>query len=466
MKKNLLASYIAGILDDKHGESYRRIFQLFVPEFVIAFLIYFLPLWIDAYFIGCLKSTATYGALGMTTNLIHFIMKIAEGISIGTVILSGFYNGKQDFKNVGSSLRDAFWISVVTGASIALFLYAGAAWIYSWYVPADMVAIGVPFLRLRAIGVFFMFVSYAFIGFLRGIKNTKVPMQIYIAGVFTFLLADYLLIFGHYGCPKLGLAGSAIASLLQHVVMMSYAMFYVLYNPAYRIYGIELIKGITKYDQLMRLLQLSWPVVIDKATLAAAYIWLGKMLKDLGQYTTATFCVIKDMERLAFLPAIACAQVITFLVSNDYGQKNWQGIKSNMKKVAFLASSLVFLMLIVLILNPEQVVGLFDHRGEFTPLAAAVFPVISILIFFDLVQLLLAGALRGASNVRMVMMVRLIICSGFFVPVSYLFSRLPSDNIAVKFVLIYGSYYVGNALMSLIYIQRLRSEDWKKKAAL
>lgn len=466
MKKNLLASYIAGILDAKNGESYTRIIQLFIPEFIIAFLIYSLPLLLDAYFIGCLKSTSTYGALGMTNNLLHFIMKIAEGISVGTVILSGFYNGKQEYKNVGSSLRDAFWITVVTGASIALFLYTAAAWIYGWYVPAEMVAIGVPFLRMRAVGIFFMFVSYAFIGFLRGIKNTRIPMQIYIAGVLTFIIADYILIFGHFGFPALGLTGSAIASILQHVVMAAYAMMYVLTNPAYRMYGIDLIHGIANHEQLVRLFQLSWPVVLDKATLAAAYIWLGAMFKDLGQYTAATFCVIKDMERFAFLPAIACAQVITLLVSNDYGQKNWQGIKSNLKKVAFLASTMVFVLLVIMMWHAEWVIGLFDHRGEFTPLAAAVFPVMSVLLFFDLVQLLLAGALRGASNVRMVMMVRLIICGGFFVPLSYFVSRLPIENVAVKFILIYGSFYVSNALMSVIYINRLRSEDWKKKAAL
>jgi MATE family multidrug resistance protein len=328
-----------------------------------------------------------------------------------------------------------------------------------------MIAMGIPFLRIRAIGIFFMFISFAFIGFLRGIKNTRVPMQIYSAGVLVFIITDYILIFGHCGSPALGLTGSAIASVLQYMVMALYGMIYVLRNPAYRMYGIDLIHGITNHEQLVRLFQLSWPVVFDKATLAAAYIWMGMIFSDMGKYTVATYCVVKDMERLAFLPAIACAQVITFLVSNDYGQRNWEGIKSNLKKVAFMASCMVFTIIVILIFNAQFVIGLFDQRGEFTPMAATVFPVMSVLLFFDLVQLLLAGALRGASNVRLVMLVRLIICGGFFVPVSYICSRLPIENVAIKFMLVYGSYYVGNLLMSLIYIQRLRSEDWKKKAA-
>lgn len=465
MRKNLLTSYIAGIFDTKNGESYGRIIQLFMPEFVIAFLIYCLPLLIDAYFISCLKSTSTYGALGMTNNLLHFIMKIAEGISVGTVILSGFFNGKQEYENVGRSLRDSFWIAVIVGASISTFLFVFAPLVCGWYLHEDLVAECVPFLRMRAVGIFFMFLSYAFLGFLRGIKNTRVPMMIYIAGVMSFIIVDYLLVFGLYGCPEMGLAGSAIASIIQNIIMATAGMAYVLLNPAYRMYGIHLLSGIAQHDQLVRLLSLSWPVVIDKATLAAAYIWLGYMLKPLGKNVAATFIVVKDMERLAFLPAIAFAQVITFLVSNDYGIKNWAGIKSNIKKVAFLASCLVLGMIVVLVLDPERIISVFDQRGEFTPLAATVFPVMSVLLFFDLVQLILSGALRGASNVRMVMMVRLIIVSGFFIPVSYLFARMPMESLALKFMCIYGSYYVGNLLMSLIYIQRLSCDDWKKKAA-
>lgn len=464
MKKNLIVSYVSGILDTENGERYDRILRLFFPEFVIALLVYSLPLWVDAYFISCLKSTPTYGTLGVTNNLLHFVMKVAEGISVGTVILSGFYNGKQEFENVGRALRDAFWLTIIAGASIATFLYLGAAWIYSWYVPEEMVAIGVPFLRLRAIGIFFMYVCYSFMGFLRGIKNTRVPMQIYIVGVMAFLIADYILIFGHCGSPALGLTGSAIASVIQYVVMTMYAATYVLTNKEYHMYGINLMSSIFDHAQLKRLLQLSWPVVLDKATLAAAYIWLAAMFKKLGVYAVATFCVVKDMERLAFLPAIACAQVITLLVSNDYGQQNWKGIKSNIKKIAFLASSMVFAILIILVSFPEQVIGLFDHQREFTPLAAAVFPFLSILVFCDLVQLVLSGALRGAANVRMVMLTRLIVCGGYFVPISYVFSILPIESVALKFILIYGSFYFGNALMSIVYIYRLRSEEWKKKA--
>ena len=91
------------------------------------------------------------------------------------------------------------------------------------------------------------------------------------------------------------------------------------------------------------------------------------------------------------------------------------------------------------------------------------FPVVSILAFFDVLQLILSGALRGAANVQVVMWTRLFVCVGFFAPLAYFFSRIETPHILVKSVLIYSCLYVSTALMGLVYIKRFRKEAWKQK---
>jgi putative MATE family efflux protein len=461
MKKGLLASYVYGITDVAHGESYNRIIRYLIPEFITAFLLYSMPFLLDAYFIGHLKSTSTYGTLGATNNLIHFIIKLSEGFAVSTVILSGRFSGMGNFKQSGKVLRDAFWVTFVLGFAIASVLYLGAHWIYTFYVPEEMVALGVPFLRLRAISIFLMFLSFAFVGFLRGVKNTKIPMAAFILGVIVFIFFDYALIFGKFGFSPMGLQGSAVASIAQYVVMVAALGGYVLYSSRYSKYEINLLSVFTEKTAYKDILRLSWPVILDKAALAFAYIWLCAMIKSLGTAGVATFCVLKDMERFALVPALGGAQIITFLVSNDFGIQNWEGIKSNIKKVIFLSSVLVFAILVIFIYYATSIIQCFDRTCEFTDLAARVFPIISVLVFFDLLQLVLSGALRGAGNVKLVMTVRLLVCGFYFLPVSYILSQLSIEDTTLKLVLIYGSFYIGNALMSIVYINRFRGEDWK-----
>lgn len=463
MKKGLLASYIDGLTDWQYGENYRTMLRYFFPEFITSFILYSLPFILDSIFIGHLKSTPTYTTLGMTNNLLHFLIKVGEAVSIGTVILAGQFNGIASYKDVGRTIRDAFWMTFFLGFGAAVALYFGAYYIYYWYgVPEHMIVLGVPFLRLRAVGVFFMFMYFAIIGFLRGIKNTQVPMRIFVIGACVFVIVDYVLIFGAFGFPALGLQGSATASVVQYAVMFLLSFLYMLYDSRCRTYGIQLFSVWSDTSYIKQIFKLSWPVALDKATIAVAYIWLGKMIIPMGVCAQATFCAVKDIERFAFLPALAFAQIITFLVSNDYSNQNWVAIKNNIKKVVFLTSCAVFSILLFFWFFLDKIVHFFDRTGEFTPMVTRVFPLLSVLVFFDLLQLILSGALRGAGNVKTVMKVRLFVCLLYFGPMSYLIAHLPIQDEIVKFVMVYGSFYIGNALMSVMYIKRFRGDEWKQ----
>jgi MATE family multidrug resistance protein len=445
------------------GESYSTILRYSLPELITALLLYSLPFWLDSWFVAQLASTSRYATLGATNNLLHWLTKIAEAISVGTVVVAGQFNGRQEYQKVGRVLADSFWVTVILGGIISLALFFGASMIYEWYgVPQKMIALGVPFLRLRALGIFFMFIFLAFIGFLRGIKNTRTPMNIFIIGSIVFVIFDYLFIFGKAGFPQLGLQGSAIASVIQYGVMLLVAVVIILSNKTYRIYAINLLDIAKDTSHIKDLLNVSWPVLIDKSVMALSYIWLCKMIASMGKVGIATFAVVKDMERFALLPAIALAQVVTLLVSNDFGKKNWHGIRNNVRKIVIIASVAVFSTLILFSLNPRPIVHLFDQKNIFSELAIFVFPILSILVFFDLLQLILAGALRGSGDVRAVMITRIIVSICFFVPMSYVLSQLYIESNAAKFILIYGSFYIGNALMCVAYIRRFGSSAWQK----
>ncbi len=464
MKQGIFASYLSGIIDKHHGEGYVRIIHYFLPEFITSLVIFALPFWIDSYFISFLKSTPAYATQGTTNNALHLLFKIAEAFSIGGVILVGNFNGLHEYKKAGRIFKDAFWITIFFGAVFASFLYCTAHIILSWLnVSSEIIDLGIPFWRLRAIGVFFTFFYLAFIGFLRGIKNTRTPMYIFVIGALVFIICDYGFLFGAFGLPEIGFNGSAWASVIQSIVMSIAAVGFVLGDRRYRVFGIELFSGIIDFSYWKELLMIIWPIAIDKATLAFAYIWLNKLLNAMGTCSTASFCAVKDLERFAFLPAIAFAQVITFLVSNDYGVHNWAGIKSNIKKVIFLTSLAVFSILALFSLHSGRLVQIFDKNGDFTELTVRIFPFLSVLVFCDLIQLILSGALRGAGDVKIVMWTRLAVCFGCFVPISYVLAHLAIEDPAIKFLLIYGSFYICNGLSSIVYINRLRGTKWKSQ---
>lgn len=455
----LFSSYLSGIKDADNGNSYTTILALFFPELITAFVLMINI--VDAHFVAQLNSTSLYTALGVSYTLLHTVTKIAEGVSVGAVIMCGHYNGAGDKKNVGNSLSAALWMSLLLGGLVSATLFFGAHAIFTWYaVPEKLVIIGVSYLKVRCLSIFCMFVSYGIVGFLRGVKNTRVPMNLFLSGAAIFVLFDYLLMFGKCGFPHLGILGSAWAAVIQYAVISIAGLVYIFLSRYHKLYEVPFINR--QVIVLMgSIFMVSLPVMVDKATLAIAKMWLCGLINPLGKVAMGTFHVIKDMEQFAFAPAVAFAQVVTLLVSNDYGSKNWLGIKSTIKKVLFLSSLMVFTILGAFSLMPQAVIRLFDSKHVFTDFAATAFPVISVLVFFDVLQLILAAALRGASNVRTVMVVRASAFIFFFLPLSYLFSLLPLENTLIKFILIYSSFYISNGLMGVIYLMRFRSESWK-----
>jgi len=455
--QSLVRSFIDGVFDMQTGERYRSIMRYFFPEFVTALILSSILNCIDAYFISFLGSASRVATVTVSSMLIQLIMKVAEGLSVGTIILGGSYNGQKAYRSVGYVFSSSFWTTVLIGGTIAGALALGA-WplCYFFNIPDDMLSMTVSFLQLRSIGIFFLFVFFAITGFLRAIKDARAPMYFFVLGSCVFVLVDYVCIFGAWGFPAYGMHGSAIAFISQYVVMCIASLCYILWHPKFRVYAVHIMPT-HPFAMSREIIGLSWPVMLDKATLAGAKTWLVRLIGPLGTVPLASFGVIKDLEQLAFVPAIALAQVITFLASNDYGSGRWRAIKSNVKKVVMLASCLVFGSLLLLSMYPHIVMSIFDSGTTFGDFAARAFPYISILVFCDLMQLILAGALRGASQVRLVMRTRLAVGICIFIPLSLACAAMPIANTCVQFILIYGSFYVANGVMSIVYIWKFRT---------
>lgn len=445
------------------GDSFSNILMLWLPESITQFIFIILPPLLDSYVVASLKSSTMFGTLGAANTVLHLLLKFAEAIPIASVAIIGRHNGAKEYEKCGKDLGDTFWITTLIGLLQFIIIFFAAASIYRFLgVPEDMVALGTPFLRLRAAGVFLVFVSLGLLYFLRGIKNTKTPMIISAVGVICFIFFDYALVRGEFGFPRLGLYGAALATIIQYSVMISLLLWYLLTSKSHKKYFPTLFIWHFNFRRILRLFNLSWQIMIDKTALTASYLFVFKLITSMGTLAIASFEVIKNLERFALLPAVAFAQIITFLVSNRLGSGDSDGAKSNIKKVLITASILTGSFLLLFCIKARYFISFFDPNGEFTHIAAPAFVLVSTLVVFDFIQLILAGALRGAGDVRTVMLTRLCTCLFFFAPLAYFVSELSIDNVSIKFALIYSTFYINTALIGFFFMRRIMGEKWKK----
>ncbi|MBU1008121.1 MATE family efflux transporter [Candidatus Dependentiae bacterium] len=449
----------------RSGDSVKDIIKFWLPEVISQFVFIVFPLLLDSYIVAGLKSTTLYGALGTANNFIHVLLKFSEAIPIASVAIIGRLNGAKKYNKCGEELGNTFWTSTFFGVLQFILIFFAATQIYRVLgVPESMISIGAPFLQLRSFGIMLVFLSQVLLYFMRGIKNTKTPMIISLTGILSFAFFDYALVLGRLGCPRLGLHGAAIATIIQYSFVMILSLWLILSNKSYKKYFASLFIGYFTLKRSLHLLNLSWQIMVDKTSLALSYVWLFKMITHMGPAAIASFDAIKNLERFALLPAIAFAQVITFLVSNRLGAGDPEGAKSNIKKVLFMTFVATSICLLGLCLKASFFIGLFDKdvTNSFGHIAAPALVLVSALVVFDFIQLILAGALRGAGDVRTVMIVRFFSCLLFFTPIAYIISKLPITNLAVRFGLIYGTFYLNTAVIGFFFMRRIVSGKWQK----
>ncbi len=440
------------------------LFRYFFPELIIAAVLYIALDLINFRFIACIDTTLCNSTLYVTNLLFHLITKIVEGFSVGLVIMCGQYNGSKHYKKAGEVLANVFWVSALVGAIVSLLLYFGAHTIYAFYqVPQEIATLGVPYLQIRTVGVFFSFMYFAIVGFLRGIKNPKLPMVFFLLGAVVYLFFDYALIFGAWGFPAMGLNGSALATVIQCGTMLLASLLYLVLHKDIHKYRINLFSRIN-VSHIRALFTVSWPVMIDKSCAAFIPIWLSKMIGCTAVLCTATdsammyngLTVLKTMEKVGLLPAFAFAQVITYLVSNDYKNLSFRYIKNNIKKVLLFSCVLVGLGTLVFCLKPYFFLSILNKQSAYSDFIAYTLPFVAFLVLFDVIQVILSGALRGASDVKTVMVARVLGTFFFFMPLSYGIMLLPIENLLLKFILLYSSTHISFGMMSIVYIYRFK----------
>lgn len=448
--------------------NYEPILNLFFPELITLFILYSALNLIDARLIAELRSTATYAILGVSNNFIFLVQKFGEGFLTVMIVLCGTENGAGNFKRAGKIVQECFWLISVLGFVIAGILFIGAPAIYSAVgIKGEMLQLGIPYLRLKAVSIFLMYAYFAFMGFMRSIRNTRILMNFFALGATTFVFFDYALVLGKFGFPAMGLQGSALAYIIQYGIMLSGSLLYVFVKHRRSPYEVSYFSGGVSLSMFRETFLSALPVFLDKLAVTLSFIWMAKLLAPMGAVVLASYVLVKDMGLIIMLPSIALSQVMTSLASNHLGNNDWDSLKDSIKKSIIIAVIFMCATLAAVFLFTEDIISIFDKKGEFTSIASQVIPLISTMFLVDAIQTVLSGTMRGIGEFRLVMLVRVIILGGFYFPTTFAMSYwLTEIPVETSFVLYYSTYYTAQALMIGVYSYRFVQIGNKRLASI
>lgn len=199
------------------NEFYKSVYKIAVPVTLQSLLMSLLNL-TDQLMVGQLGDVAV-ASVGMSTKIYGIISVVLAGLSTGVSIYAAQFWGNKDSKSVSQVLG----LGVITGFVFS-FLFAAAVFMDSPFflqlftTDVNVTQNGYVYLQIMSLGFVPVMFTMMYSAILRSTGHAKWPMYVSLISVILNVILNYLLIFGNFGAPELGLKGSAIATLIARIV--------------------------------------------------------------------------------------------------------------------------------------------------------------------------------------------------------------------------------------------------------
>ena len=206
---------------------YKRILAVALPMMIQNGITNFVQM-LDNVMVGQVGTIPMSGVA--IVNQLMFVFNLCVfGAASGAGIFTAQFKGREDHAGIRHTFRFKLIVgALLSAAGIGIFLTFGknliALYLTGEGTPAEAAATmdyGLRYLKVMLIGLVPFALSNAYSGTLREIGETKVPMIAGITAVFVNLIGNYILIFGHFGAPALGVVGAAVATVISRYVELA-----------------------------------------------------------------------------------------------------------------------------------------------------------------------------------------------------------------------------------------------------
>jgi len=417
----------------KYTKEFSYNFQLAYPV-VLGMLGHTLIAIVDNFMVCQLGSTELAGvSLG---NIFLFIgMSLGIGFSTAITPLIAEADAEKDDKKIRTTFHHGLLLCSALGIAVFMMIVLSKPIMGLMHQPKAVVDLAAPYIDWVAFSLIPVIIFQGYKQFADGLSQTKYSMYaIYLANV-VHVFFNYVLIYGVWGFPKLGILGAALGTVFSRIMMVVFIHFLLRKNILFKKYFKNFTFKEIKKSILKKIINLGFPSAMQmlfEVTLFTAAIWLAG---SLGKNSQAANQIALTLASSTFMVAMGFSVAAMIRVSNAKGAKDY-------KKMITVARSIFLLTVLVelffgilfvvfhrflphLFLNMSDTSQLFDNT-EIIAIASQLFLVAAVFQISDGIQVVVLGALRGLQDVKIPMYITFVAYWIIGFPVSYYLGKYTS----------------------------------------
>ncbi len=431
-----------------------RVFQLAYPVMLGMMTQVILNI-VDTAMVGRLGA-ASLAATGLGSMAFLVISLSFESLGTGTQILVSRRWGEKDLPETSRILFNSLALTLPIGVILtSLGIFEAGPYIGLLVRDREVQALAAIYVRIRFLSFFFFLVITSFRGYFDGIAKTRIRLEYMLIVVSLNIPLNYLLIFGKWGFPRLGVAGAALASALSVMVGAAYILICALKDdnlnnhPFFR-------RGNFRLPIARKIVYFSLPKGLRMFFTFSAFLVFLKIVGLIGVRELAASNILLSILSFSFMPGIGVGIAGATLVGQSLGAKNFRaarhyGWASARLGVLFMGLSglsfIVFARPILSVFTPDPRV----IRAGTRPLI-----ILGAVQVFDALGVVLSQCLEGAGATHWVLKAELVIYWLFLLPLAYLLSV----NLNWGLVGAWTSLGLTMIVYAALMVGKFRSGNW------
>jgi MATE family multidrug resistance protein len=344
------------------------------------------------------------GSMGISGPLLWSVFTIFSAYGPAIVALVGRAHGAGDRERARATTRGAMIVAMLMGVGVALTGWFGAEAISNVLAGTSTDSTGIreqaaSYIRVVSASAPLYLVAMALGTAMQASGNTVTPMIAGITAGVVNLVVSWVLIFGHFGAPQLGVLGAALGSVCAFVAE-SVVLFLALGTARSRHLLVGPVRPGLLREQTVAMWPLAWPVLGERAIFHAAFTVYTAQVGHLGPVALAAHQAVIAVESISFIAADAFGIAAGALTAQKLGAGRPDQARSAARFAVFVAVTALAVIGLIFAVFPAVLVSPFSREVDVNTQAATALLIAAfaqpVMAFCDAV----AGILRGAGDTR------------------------------------------------------------------
>lgn len=386
---------------------------------------------VDNIMVGQLGATEL-AAVSLGNSFVFVAMSLGIGFSTAITPLVAEADTEKNFAKGKSALKHGLFLCTALGIVLFLLLLLAKPLMKVMDQPEEVVALAIPYLDLVAFSLIPLIIFQAFKQFSDGLSLTKYPMYATILANLINVVLNYLLIFGKFGFPEMGIVGAAIGTLISRVVMVFFLWWLLRAREKSKAFVTNIKIFVLESTMLKKIINIGLPSAMQmffEVAIFTSAVWLSGTL---GQNPQAANQIALNLASMTFMVASGLSVAATIRVGNQKGLNNFTELRRISISIFMLGviiavvSAVAFVLLHKVLptiyVDLEDPINAIDTR-EVVTIASTLLLLAAIFQISDSLQVVALGALRGLQDVKIPTILTFISYWAIGFPISYYYGK-------------------------------------------